>query len=246
MSGRATSDSVRIQVTKELKSPDQYTRAMILLIDNYDSFVHNLARYLRRLEQDTVVIRNDELTPQQIIMRKPAAIVLSPGPCTPREAGCSLDLVRAAAGKIPMLGVCLGHQTIAAALGGNIVRAPQPMHGHASLIHHNGDGIFSGVANPLVVGRYHSLIVEQESLAADLQITARTEDGIIMALAHRQWPIVGVQFHPESILTSCGYAILANFLRLADLRLPADECWIEDERPTADEVDSVPAGPVTF
>src|SRR5262245_48355476 len=219
---------------------------MILLIDNYDSFVHNLARYLRRLEQDTVVIRNDELMPQQIIERKPAAIVLSPGPCTPREAGCSLDLVRAAAGNIPMLGVCLGHQTIAAALGGNVVQARQPMHGRASFIHHNGDELFSGVPNPLIVGRYHSLIVEQQTLPSDLQITARTEDGIIMAIAHRQWPIFGVQFHPESILTSCGYAILANFLRLAKLRVPADASWIEDKRPTADEIDSVPAGPVTF
>jgi anthranilate synthase/aminodeoxychorismate synthase-like glutamine amidotransferase len=219
---------------------------MIVLIDNYDSFVHNLARYLRRLNQDTVVVRNDAVTPLQIIEQYPAAIVLSPGPCTPNEAGCSLNLVRAAASKIPMLGVCLGHQTIAAALGGKVVRTPQPMHGRTSLIHHDGDGIFSGIPNPLAVGRYHSLIVEEQSLPAALQVTARTGDGIIMALAHRHWPIFGVQFHPESILTSCGYAILANFLRLANVDVPADAPWIDDEHPPAEEVDSVPAGPVTF
>jgi len=219
---------------------------MIVLIDNYDSFVHNLARYLRRLDQHTVVVRNDAVTPQQIIERRPAAIVLSPGPCTPNEAGCSLDLVREAAGRIPILGVCLGHQTIAAALGGKVVRAPQPMHGRASLIHHDGDGIFSGVPNPLAVGRYHSLIVEEQSLPVALEVTARSDDGIIMALAHRHWPIFGVQFHPESILTSSGYAILANFLRLAGLDVSADALWIDDERPPAEEVNSVPVGPVTF
>ncbi len=219
---------------------------MILLIDNNDSFVHNLARYLRRLNQDTVVIRNDALTPQQIIEQRPAAIVLSPGPCTPHEAGCSLDLVRAAAGKIPMLGVCLGHQTIAAAFGANVVRANQPMHGRASLIHHRREGLFSNVPNPLLVGRYHSLIVEEESLLGDLQITARTDDRTIMALAHRRWPVFGVQFHPESILTSGGYAILANFLRLSGLKVHADEPGIEDERPAADDLVPLPLGPVTF
>jgi anthranilate synthase/aminodeoxychorismate synthase-like glutamine amidotransferase len=219
---------------------------MILLIDNYDSFVHNLARFLRRLQQDTVVIRNDALTPRQIIEQRPSAIVLSPGPCTPSEAGCSLALVRAAAGKIPMLGVCLGHQTIAAAFGGNIVRASQPMHGRTSLIHHSGEDLFSGVTSPLLVGRYHSLIVEEQSLPAELQVTARTDDETIMALAHRHWPVFGVQFHPESILTSSGYAILANFLRLAGLEVPADAAWIEEERPLLPEVDSLPLGPVTF
>jgi anthranilate synthase/aminodeoxychorismate synthase-like glutamine amidotransferase len=219
---------------------------MILLIDNYDSFVHNLARYLRRLGQKTVVIRNDALTPQQIIERQPAAIILSPGPCTPAEAGCSLELVQAAAGKIPMLGVCLGHQTIAVAFGAQVVRADQPMHGRASLIEHDGDGIFSGVPSPLLVGRYHSLIVEEQSLPADLEVTARTEDGTIMAIAHHRWPIFGLQFHPESILTSCGYTLLANFLRLACLQVHADAPWMEDQRPAADEVPALPVGPVTF
>jgi anthranilate synthase component II len=219
---------------------------MILLIDNYDSFVHNLARYLRRLGQETLVVRNDALTPQQIIERQPAAVVLSPGPCTPTEAGCSLDLVRATAGKIPMLGVCLGHQTIAAAFGAKVIRARQPMHGRISLIEHDGDGIFSGVPSPLPVGRYHSLIVEEESLSDDLQVTARTEDGTIMAIAHHRWPIFGVQFHPESILTSCGYTMLANFLRLACLQVPADAPWMEEERPAADMIPPLPVGPVTF
>jgi len=219
---------------------------MILLIDNYDSFVHNLARYLRRLQQDTVVVRNDALTPEQIIGMQPSAIVLSPGPCTPSEAGCSLDLVRAAAGKIPLLGVCLGHQTIAAAFGGQIVRAAQPMHGRTSAIHHNGDGVFFDVPSPLTVGRYHSLIVEEESLPANLHVTARTDDGIIMALEHRNWPVFGVQFHPESILTSCGYQILANFLRLAGMKVDAEPHCVEDESPAVTEPLPIPAGPVTF
>jgi len=219
---------------------------MILLIDNYDSFVHNLARYLRRLQQDTVVVRNDALTPEQIIAMQPAAIVLSPGPCTPSEAGCSLDLVRAAAGKTPLLGVCLGHQTIAAAFGGRIVRAAQPMHGRTSAIHHNSDGVFFDVPSPLTVGRYHSLIVEEKSLPADLQITARTDDGIIMALEHRHWPIFGVQFHPESILTSCGYQILVNFLRLSGMKVDAEAHCVEDESPAIIEPLPIPAGPVTF
>ncbi len=219
---------------------------MVLLIDNYDSFVHNLARYLRRLEQDTLVIRNDALTPQEIIEKRPSAIVLSPGPCTPSEAGCSLDLVRAAAGKIPILGVCLGHQTIAAAFGGKIIRAPEPMHGRASLIHHTGHDLFSGIANPLLVGRYHSLIVEARSMPADLEVTARTDDGTIMALAHRRWPVFGVQFHPESILTTSGYAILANFLRLAGLQVDAAASTIDEQVAPADEHECLPVGPVTF
>jgi anthranilate synthase component II len=219
---------------------------MILLIDNYDSFVHNLARYLRRLGQDTVVIRNDAISPAQAIDMQPAAIVLSPGPCTPDEAGCSIDLVSAAAGKIPMLGVCLGHQAIAAALGASVVRANRPMHGQSSLIDHDGDGVFSGVPNPLAVGRYHSLAVEEQSLPASLRVTARTDDGIVMGLAHRDWPLCGLQFHPESILTSCGYQILANFLQLAGIEVHADAGGIEEDRPAVDEVDSLPVGPVTF
>jgi anthranilate synthase/aminodeoxychorismate synthase-like glutamine amidotransferase len=219
---------------------------MILLIDNYDSFVHNLARYFRRLGQETVVVRNDEVTPDEILRQQPAAIVLSPGPCTPSEAGCSLDLVRRVADKVPLLGVCLGHQTIAAAFGGKVVRTTQPMHGRTSAITHDGDGVFAGLPNPLVVGRYHSLIVEQETLPPDLRVTARTDDGIIMALAHRHWPIFGVQFHPESILTSHGYVLLKNFLQLAGIAVDCKRPLTEDEGPPATAASALPAGPVTF
>src|SRR6476660_8895458 len=219
---------------------------MILLIDNYDSFVHNLARYLRQLGQETVVVRNDAISPAETIDRRPAAIVLSPGPCTPSEAGCSLDLVRAAAGRIPILGVCLGHQTIAAALGGKIIRAPEPMHGRTSSITHSRRGIFAGLPEPLVVGRYHSLAVDNESLPAELEVTARAEDGTIMALAHRRWPIVGVQFHPESILTSGGYSMLANFLRFAGIAAAANIPPADGERPPTAVTATAPAGPVTF
>lgn len=219
---------------------------MILLIDNYDSFVHNLARYFRRLNQETLVVRNDAVTPPQVLQMQPTAIVLSPGPCTPSEAGCSLDIVRSFAGKTPLLGVCLGHQTIAAAFGGQIVRASQPMHGRTSLIEHSCEGIFAGVPNPLSVGRYHSLIVEEKSLPADLQVTARTDDGTIMALAHRCWPIFGVQFHPESILTECGNQILANFLQLAGLHADANVALMEDEHPNPSPTYTLPTVPVTF
>jgi anthranilate synthase/aminodeoxychorismate synthase-like glutamine amidotransferase len=219
---------------------------MILLIDNYDSFVHNLARYLRRLGQKTLVVRNDAISPKEVLDRRPDAIVLSPGPCTPREAGCSLDLVRQAAGKIPLLGVCLGHQTIAAALGGQIIRAAEPMHGRSSQIHHNGDGIFARLPNPLTVGRYHSLVVDPNAFPSELIITAHERGGVIMALAHRQWPIFGVQFHPESILTEGGYTILANFLKLAGIEQTAVAPSMNDERVMAPEPAPAPSGPVTF
>jgi anthranilate synthase component II len=219
---------------------------MIILIDNYDSFVHNLARYLRRLGVETQVVRNDAATPDAIVCRQPQAIVFSPGPCTPSEAGCSLDLVRSAAGRIPMLGVCLGHQTIGAAFGGRVIRGPEPMHGRASRIVHDDRGLFAGLPSPLTVGRYHSLIVEEPTLPPELQVTARSEDGIIMALAHRQWPIFGVQFHPESILTEGGYTLLANFLGLAGLDLAALPPKTEDEKPASSAPTLVPAGPVTF
>jgi anthranilate synthase component II len=220
---------------------------MILLIDNYDSFVHNLARYLRRLGQETVVVRNDEVTPKEAATMGPEAIVLSPGPCTPNEAGCSLALVHELAGKIPILGVCLGHQTISAALGGKIVRAREPMHGRSSLIRHGGGSIFAGLSNPLAVGRYHSLVVDPDSLPKELEVTARTDDGVIMALAHRRWPVFGVQFHPESILTEGGHAILANFLKLAGIETAADMPTLADERPSVAEPEpALPAGPVTF
>jgi len=218
---------------------------MLLIIDNYDSFVHNLARYVRRLGQETLVVRNDAITVAQAAQLRPDAIILSPGPCTPREAGCSLELVRALAGRVPLLGVCLGHQTIAAALGAVIVRAPQPMHGRTSLIDHAGSGLFAGLASPLAVGRYHSLVVDDTTLPSELEVTAHTADGVVMALAHRRWPVYGVQFHPESVLTEGGYRILANFLALAGLparNLPS----LDDERPAAQPPVSLPNRPVTF
>ena len=219
---------------------------MILLIDNYDSFVHNLARYLRRLGQETVVVRNDAITPAEALRRRPAAVVLSPGPCTPSEAGCSLELVRELAGQVPILGVCLGHQTIAAALGGRVIGARQPMHGRTSVIRHDGRGMFDGLPNPLTVGRYHSLIVEEATLPGELAVTARTEDGVVMALAHRRWPVVGMQFHPESVLTEGGYSILSNFLRLAGMTLPATLPNMISEQPPLPESPPLPQVPVTF
>jgi anthranilate synthase/aminodeoxychorismate synthase-like glutamine amidotransferase len=219
---------------------------MILLIDNYDSFVHNLERYFRRLGQETIVVRNDAAAPDELLDRRPAAIVLSPGPCTPDQAGCSLALVQLAAGRVPMLGVCLGHQTIAAALGGTIVRAPEPMHGRASPIQHAAGGLFAGLPSPLTVGRYHSLIVDRQTLPGELEVTAATDDQLIMALAHRRWPVFGVQFHPESILTQSGYRLLANFLRLAGISTGGVPLAPDDERPRAKIAAPLPGGPVTF
>jgi len=219
---------------------------MLLVIDNYDSFVHNLARYFQRLGQETVVVRNDAIDPATIERLRPDALVLSPGPCTPTEAGCSLDVVRHFTTRLPILGVCLGHQTIAAALGGRIVRANQPMHGRSSTIMHDSRGIFAGLPSPLTIGRYHSLVVEQATLPAELDVTARTDDGTIMALAHRDYPVVGVQFHPESILTEHGFEMLAGFLRLAGLPLPNQLPEIDDERPTRKPQGRLPDKPVTF
>jgi anthranilate synthase component II len=219
---------------------------MILLIDNYDSFVCNLARYFQRLGQETVLVRNDAITAAEVLERQPAAVVLSPGPCTPHEAGCSLEVVRRAAGRLPILGVCLGHQAIAAAFGASVVRSPLPIHGRASSIHHNGQGIFADLASPLTVGRYHSLLVNAGTLPRDLAVTARTDEGLVMALAHQTWPIFGVQFHPESILTDGGFVMLANFLRLAGIAPPALLPSIDLERPAIKEHAILPAGPVTF
>jgi len=188
---------------------------MILIIDNYDSFVFNLARYFEELGQETHVIRNDQITLAQATELKPSALVLSPGPCTPEEAGLSQELVRHFTGQIPILGVCLGHQSIAASLGGKIIRAPQPVHGQTSLIYHHNSRLLSSLPDPFPATRYHSLIVERESLPDCLEITAWTTDGIIMGMQHKELPIHGVQFHPESIASERGHEILANFLQLA-------------------------------
>jgi para-aminobenzoate synthetase component II len=185
---------------------------VILVIDNYDSFVHNLARYLRELGWSTQVVRNDGFNLDEIAALKPSHIVISPGPCTPNEAGISVATVRRFGPTIPILGVCLGHQSIGQAFGGRIVRARRPMHGKTSMIQHGGGGIFAGLPNPLRATRYHSLVVAKEDLPEDLVITAESQEGEIMALAHRRYPIVGLQFHPEAVLTEHGYDLLRNFL----------------------------------
>lgn len=186
---------------------------MIYLIDNYDSFVHNLARYLRLLGQETLVVRNDQTSVQQIADAKPDAIVISPGPCAPQQAGCCLEVVRRLHDRFPMLGVCLGHQVIAEAFGGEVVRATTPAHGCGSLVQHHGTGVFTGLPSPLRVGRYHSLIAESQSLPDCLHVDATLADGTIMAFSHRQFPLLGWQFHPESVLTQCGYEMLISFLQ---------------------------------
>ena len=201
---------------------------MILLIDNYDSFVHNLARYFQRLGQPAEVRRNTDVNVSRIRALRPDALVISPGPCTPREAGCSLAVVRELCGKIPILGVCLGHQAIAEAMGGRIVRANEPIHGRTSWIRHDGRGVFADLPNPIVGCRYHSL-VEEASLPECLEVSARTSDGTVMGLRHRELPLVGLQFHPESILTNHGYSLLAAFLRLAGLSVPAELPQLEGE-----------------
>ncbi|MDF2096814.1 anthranilate synthase component II [Aquibaculum arenosum] len=188
---------------------------MILLIDNYDSFTWNLYHYLGELGAEVVVHRNDALSAAEALALKPEAIVLSPGPCDPDRAGICLDLIAQAAGQVPLMGVCLGHQSIGQALGGRVVRAPQPLHGKMSRITHNGQGIFAGLPSPMQVTRYHSLTVEQQSLPDTLEVTARTADGVIMGLQHRELPIHGVQFHPESIASEHGHQLLRNFLTLA-------------------------------
>lgn len=186
---------------------------MLLLIDNYDSFTYNLVHYLGELGADIVVRRNDVLDVQQAIAMRPSGIVLSPGPCDPDQAGICLPLTLAAAeARIPLLGVCLGHQTIGQAFGGRVVRAPQIVHGKLGAMHHSGDGVFSGLPSPLMATRYHSLVVERDSLPDCLEITSWLEDGLIMGLRHRDLPIEGVQFHPESIRSEHGHAILRNFL----------------------------------
>jgi anthranilate synthase/aminodeoxychorismate synthase-like glutamine amidotransferase len=219
---------------------------MLLVIDNYDSFVHNLARYFQRLGQQTLVVRNDAIDVPAIRNLRPGGIVLSPGPCTPDESGCSLAVVRELLDEFPILGVCLGHQAIAAALGGRIIRADEPVHGRTSRVLHDEETLFRGIPSPLTACRYHSLVVDPSSVPSDLEVTARTEDGTIMALAHRRRPVFGVQFHPEAVLTDHGYAILANFLRLAGQAPPTHQPTSDSERPPTVAAPELPTEPVTF
>ena len=186
--------------------------ARVLILDNYDSFTFNLYQYIGELGGDPCVVRNDAMSADEALAQGADRIVVSPGPCTPNEAGISVELVRKAAGRVPLLGVCLGHQSLGQAFGGNVVRAAKLMHGKTSEIHHDGRTIFAGLPSPFVATRYHSLIVERESLPACLEVSAWTADGLVMGLRHREFPIEGVQFHPESILTRVGRDILRNFL----------------------------------
>ena len=184
----------------------------VFVLDNYDSFTYNLVQYLGELGAEPVVYRNDQVTLEQIEALRPDRILVSPGPCTPHEAGLSIPVIQHFAGKVPIFGVCLGHQAIGAAFGGKVIRAPHLMHGKTSEIEHDGRTIFRGVASPMIATRYHSLIVSSESLPMELEVSARTSDGIIMALRHRKFPVEGVQFHPESVLTADGKQLLKNFL----------------------------------
>ena len=186
---------------------------MLLMIDNYDSFTYNLVQYFGELGQEVQVYRNDEITLDEIRVLNPAKIVISPGPCTPNEAGISLALINEFAGKIPLLGVCLGHQSIGQAFGGNIIRAKQLMHGKTSQIHHKNSGVFKDIRNPFTATRYHSLVIERETIPDCLEITAWTDDGEIMGVKHKTLAVEGVQFHPESILTDFGHELLNNFLK---------------------------------
>jgi anthranilate synthase/aminodeoxychorismate synthase-like glutamine amidotransferase len=188
---------------------------MIVVVDNYDSFTYNLVQYLGELGETLAVYRNDQTTVEQIAALSPEAIVVSPGPCAPADAGISVDVLRRLGPTVPTLGVCLGHQCIGEAFGGRVIRAPEIMHGKTSLVYHDGEGLFAGLPNPLEAIRYHSLIVERSSLPESLISTAQTSKGLIMGLRHASYPVVGVQFHPESIMTASGKDLLRNFLRMA-------------------------------
>jgi len=188
---------------------------LLLLIDNYDSFTYNLFHYLGQLGAEVLVKRNDEITAAEALALKPEAVVLSPGPCTPNEAGICCELIELAAGTMPILGVCLGHQSIGQVYGGKVVRAPAPMHGKLSRIHHNGRSVFRGLNNDFMATRYHSLTIAPESMPDCLEVTAHSDDGVIMGVMHKSHPVHGVQFHPESIASENGHALLQNFLRLA-------------------------------
>lgn len=213
---------------------------MILLLDNYDSFVHNLSRYFVELGEETLVVRNDEITVETIQKMSPTAIVISPGPCTPAEAGVSVSLIQQLYSSVPILGICLGHQSIATALGGNVVRAKQPVHGKRSLVTHHQKGLFKGLPHPLQATRYHSLIVEEATLPKELEVIARLEDETVMAIKHTMFPLFGVQFHPESVLTESGHLLLANFLESCSLSPsqipsgdytfpPQEPSWVDDD-----------------
>ena len=208
---------------------------MILLLDNYDSFVYNLARYVRELGETPVVHRHDALSVDDVAAMAPSHIIISPGPCSPTEAGISTDVVRRLGATIPILGVCLGHQCIGAAYGGEIVRAGRPMHGKTSLIHHHGAGLFHGLPTPFRATRYHSLVIAPASVPAGLEVTATSEDGEIMAVQHTRHPVYGVQFHPESVLTEHGYRLVDHFLHgVSEAPRPV---------PVAADCVLVPAGP---
>jgi anthranilate synthase/aminodeoxychorismate synthase-like glutamine amidotransferase len=218
---------------------------MILLIDNYDSFVYNLARYLREMGGATRVVRNDQLSLDDVRRMAPRAVVISPGPCTPSRAGISVKVVREFADRLPILGVCLGHQAIGEAFGGEVARSPAPVHGVRCRVHHDGSGLFSGLPSPLWAGRYHSLCVVEESLPATLRVTARSDDTVVMAVAHATRPVFGVQFHPESVLTECGHRLLSNFLTYAGIahRMPAAGDY--EEAPGPGERDPLSTGAAT-
>jgi anthranilate synthase component 2 len=188
---------------------------VILLIDNYDSFTYNLFHYLGELGAEVKVVRNDEISADEALALKPQGIVLSPGPCTPNEAGICLDVIKQAAGRMPILGVCLGHQAIGQVYGGSVVRAPEPMHGKLSRVHHTGKSVFRGLNNDFLATRYHSLTIDPPSMPAALEITATSEDGVIQGVMHKTHPVHGVQFHPESIASENGHALLNNFLTIA-------------------------------
>jgi len=193
---------------------------MLLLIDNYDSFTYNLFHYLGELGEDIKVVRNDEISAGQALSMRPQSIVISPGPCDPDKAGICLDVIRQAQGSVPILGVCLGHQAIGQAYGGKVVRAPVPMHGKLSRIKHGGESVFRGLENNFEATRYHSLVVDRASMPPALTVTAETDDGVIMGLMHKTHPVHGVQFHPESIASQHGHALLQNFLRMARAMRP--------------------------
>jgi len=188
---------------------------MILVIDNYDSFTFNLVQYLGELDIKTQVYRNDRISIKEIAKKDLMEIVISPGPCTPKEAGISVEVVQKLGAKIPILGVCLGHQAIGVAYGGKVIRAKKIMHGKSSYIYHNQKGLYLGIDNPFIAGRYHSLVLDPSSLPSCLEVTARTDDGVIMGVCHKEYPVIGVQFHPESILTPLGKDILKNFIYFA-------------------------------